>query len=51
MQTVANKFFVHRNTVNNKLNKIKEITQINPLTLDGKIVFSTAIKISELYNI
>ena len=51
VQTVANKFFVHRNTVNNKLNKIKEITQINPLTLDGKIVFSTAIKISELYNL
>lgn len=36
VQTVANNFFVHRNTVNNKLNKIKEITQINPLTLDGK---------------
>ena len=51
VQTVANNFFVHRNTVNNKLNKIKEITQINPLTLDGKIVFSTAIKISELYNL
>ena len=51
VQTVANNFYVHRNTVNNKLNKIKEITQINPLTLDGKIVFSTAIKISELYNL
>lgn len=51
VQTVANNFFVHRNTVNNKLNKIKEITQINPLTLDGKIVFSTAIKVSELYNL
>ncbi len=51
VQTVANNFFVHRNTVNNKLNKIKEITQINPLTLDGKIVFSAAIKISELYNL
>ncbi len=51
VQTVANKFFVHRNTVNNKLNRIKEITDINPMTLDGKIVFSTAIKISELYNI
>lgn len=48
--SVANEFFVHRNTVNNYLRKIKDITGVNPLTLDGKILFSTAIKISELYD-
>ncbi len=49
VQSVASKLFVHRNTVNNQLRKIREITNINPLSLDGKIMFSTAIKIEELY--
>lgn len=49
--SVANSFFVHRNTVNNYLRKIKDITGINPLTLDGKLLFATAIKIYELYDI
>ena len=49
--SVAKTFFVHRNTVNNHLRKIKDITGINPLSLDGKILFATAIKISELYDI
>lgn len=49
--SVANTFFVHRNTVNNYLRKVKDITGINPLSLDGKILFAIAIKISELYDI
>ena len=49
--SVANTFFVHRNTVNNYLRKVKDITGINPLSLDGKILFAMAIKISELYDI
>ncbi len=49
--SVAKTFFVHRNTVNNHLRKVKDITGINPLSLDGKILFATAIKISELYDI
>lgn len=47
---VANSLFVHRNTVNNYLKKIFEITKINPVTLDGKLMFLTALKIAELYN-
>ena len=49
--SVAKTFFVHRNTVNNHLRKVKDITGINPLSLDGKILFAIAIKISELYDI
>lgn len=47
----ASSLFVHRNTVNNYLKKIHEITKINPLTLDGKLMFLTALKIAELYNL
>ncbi len=50
-QALAEKFYVHRNTVNNHLKKIKEITKINPSTLEGKLPFAVAIKISELYNL
>ena len=50
-QALAEKFYVHRNTVNNHLKKIKEITKINPSTLEGKLQFAVAIKISELYNL
>ena len=50
-QAVASKFYVHRNTVNNQLRRIKEITGVNPITLEGKLQFMVAIKISELYNL
>ena len=51
VKKVANELFVHRNTINNKMRKINEITGINPITLDGKVLFSLAIKISELYGL
>jgi len=50
VQLCAEKLFVHRNTVNNQLHKIDDITGINPLTLEGKLMFFMAIKISDLYN-
>lgn len=46
---VAKKFFVHRNTVSNRLKKVYELTDINPLTLEGKLIFLIAIKIEKLY--
>ncbi len=51
VQSVSDKFYVHRNTVNNKLKKINEITGIKPISLEGKFLFYIAIKIGELYNL
>ena len=50
VQTVAGLFFVHRNTVNNQLRKVRELTGINPLTLEGKLRFSMGLKIKELFG-
>lgn len=47
---VSNKFYIHRNTVNNQLKKIKEITNVDPLTIEGKVQFSIAMKIYDLYE-
>jgi len=42
LQIVAEKQFVHRNTVTNQLKKIEEITGYNPLELENKVMLSLA---------
>lgn len=37
VQSVAEKQYIHRNTVNNQLKKIEKITSHNPLNLDEKV--------------
>jgi hypothetical protein len=49
VQAVAEKHFVHRNTVNNQLKKIEKITGIDPFSVEGKARFSIALKILDLY--
>jgi predicted DNA-binding protein YlxM (UPF0122 family) len=39
VQLVAEKQYIHRNTVNNQLKKIEKITGYNPLNLDEKVKF------------
>ncbi len=50
VQAVAGQFFVHRNTVNNQLKKIRDLTGINPMSLEGKLQFMLGMKIGELYS-
>lgn len=47
-QIVAEKLFVHRNTVNNQLKKIEKITGYNPLELDHKFKFIMAFFIRDI---
>lgn len=48
LQVVAEKQFVHRNTVTNQLKKIEEITGYNPLELGDKMKFSLALHIKKI---
>ena len=48
VQEVAQKRYVHRNTVNNQIKKIEKITGIDPLTISGKVQFAIAFDIKDL---
>jgi DNA-binding PucR family transcriptional regulator len=48
LQTVAEKQFVHRNTVTNQLKKIEEITGLNPLELEDKVILSLAFYVKQI---
>lgn len=48
LQIVAEKQFVHRNTVTNHLKKIEEITGYNPLELEDKVKLSLAFYVKEI---
>ncbi len=48
LQIVAEKLFVHRNTVTNQLKKIEEITGYNPLELEDKIKLCMAFYIKSI---
>lgn len=48
LQIVAEKHFVHRNTVTNQLKKIEEITGYNPLELENKVKLSLAFYVKEI---
>ncbi|MCJ7856078.1 PucR family transcriptional regulator ligand-binding domain-containing protein [Lachnospiraceae bacterium NSJ-143] len=48
VQEVAQKRYVHRNTVNNQIKKIEKITGIDPLTISGKVQFAIAFEIKDL---
>ena len=45
---VAEKQYIHRNTVNNQLKKIEKITGFNPLGLDEKLRFYLGFYIKDL---
>lgn len=47
-QIVAEKLFIHRNTVNNQLKKIEKITGYNPLELEHKFKFIMAFFIKDI---
>lgn len=47
-QIVAEKLFIHRNTVNNQLKKIEKITGYNPLELEHKFKFIMAFYIKDI---
>ena len=47
-QIVAEKLFIHRNTVNNQLKKIEKITGYNPLELENKFKFIMAFWIKDI---
>lgn len=49
IKETSNKLYVHRNTINNYFKKITGITGINPLTLEGKLIFFVAMKTEELF--
>lgn len=48
VQLVAEKQYIHRNTVNNQLKKIEKITNINPLNLEEKLKFSLGFYIRDI---
>lgn len=48
LQFVAEKKFVHRNTVTNHLKKIEEITGFNPLELEDKVKLSLAFYVKQV---
>lgn len=45
---VAEKQYIHRNTVNNQLKKIEKITGFNPLNLEEKLKFYLAFFIKDV---
>ncbi len=47
-QIVAEKLFIHRNTVNNQLKKIEKVTGYNPLELEHKFKFIMAFFIKDI---
>lgn len=48
IQTVSEKKFIHRNTVNNMLKKIEKITGHNPLNLNEKVRFTLGFYIQDI---
>ena len=48
LQEVADKHFMHRNTVTNQLKKIEEITGYNPIELEDKVKFCMAFYIASI---
>jgi DNA-binding PucR family transcriptional regulator len=48
LQLVAEKMFIHRNTVTNQLKKIESITGYNPLELTDKVKFSIGFYIRDI---
>ncbi len=48
LQAVAEKHFVHRNTVTNALRRIETLTGIDPSSINGKVVFSLALRVREI---
>jgi len=48
LQAVAEKQFMHRNTVTNQLKKIEEITSYNPIDLEDKVKFYLALNIKSI---
>ena len=48
VQIVAEKQYIHRNTVNNQLKKIEKITSHNPLNLDEKVKFILGFHIRDI---
>lgn len=51
LQLVAEKHFLHRNTVNKQLVKIKKITNIDPISVEGKMKFMLAFYIKQFINL
>jgi len=48
VQLLAEKQYIHRNTVNNQLKKIEKITNHNPLNLEEKLKFTLAFYIRDI---
>lgn len=48
VKDTADELFVHRNTINNKVNKIEEITGYNLSNLDTRVRFKIALMIQEI---
>lgn len=48
VQLIAEKQFIHRNTVNNQLKKIEKITNHNPLNLEEKLKFALCFYIRDI---
>ncbi len=48
LAAVAEKLFMHRNTVTNQLKKIEEITGYNPLEMEDKVKFQMALYIQSI---
>jgi len=48
VQLVAEKQYIHRNTVNNQLKKIEKITNYNPLDLHEKVKFILSFYIRDI---
>ena len=48
VQLLAEKQYIHRNTVNNQLKKIEKITDHNPLNLEEKLKFTLAFYIRDI---
>ena len=48
VKETADELFVHRNTINKKINKIEEITGFNLSDLDIRVRFKVAFMIQEI---
>ncbi len=48
---VAEKYFLHRNTVSNQLIKINKITNIDPTNIDGRVKFAIAFYVKQFLDI
>lgn len=50
IQEIANTLFMHRNTINYRIGKIKEILQKDLSSMEEKVLFQTAFYILDLYG-